>query len=101
MEIERNEIVKNELPIKNFAQLGYSIFQDEFAIENEIDANECLKYLIENLKALDILIDMLDEDDCFEKLNDRFIEKQRVAIDMYQIGDLINFLETIKIVKGK
>lgn len=100
MEIERNEIVKNELPIKNFAQLGYSIFQDEFVIENEKVANECIEYLTTNLKAVYEFIELLDYED-YEVLNNINISKARDNFDLYQIGDIINFLETIKIVKGK
>ena len=94
MEIERNEIVKNELPIKNFAQLGYSIFQDEFVIENEKVANECIEYLTTNLKAVYEFIELLDYED-YEVLNNINISKARDNFDLYQIGDIINFLETI------
>lgn len=86
MEIERNEIVKNELPIKNFEQLSYSIYQDEYVIENEKVANECVEYLTENLKKV------------YDFLEDKELSED---IDLYQIGDVINFLETIKIVKEK
>lgn len=99
MEIERNEIVKNELPIKNFEQLGYSIYQDEFAIENEKVANECIEYLTTNLKAVYEFIELLDNESTIEKLNDMIISRARDNFDLYQVGDIINFLETIKIVK--
>lgn len=96
--IERNEIVYNELPIENLSQLSYSIYQDEYIIDNEDTANDCLKYLLENLKKVYDLIDTLDEGEYFEN-KDNNVSKLRNEIDLYQVGDIINFLETIKIKK--
>ena len=98
IEIEINEIVKNDLLVKNLKQLSYSIYQDEDLIEDEKKANECIKYLTDNLKSvynlLDNVIDILNEDLGMEKLQDELNK-----IDLYQVGDIINFLETINIKK--
>lgn len=97
-EIETDEIVYNELPIKNLAQLSYSIYQDDSLIESEDKANECLKYLKENLQKVYDLIDMLDDGEYFED-EEKEVSKKRNEVDLYQIGDIINFIETIKIKK--
>lgn len=97
-EIEYNEIICNELPIVNLGQLSYSIYQDEYLIEDENKANECIKYLLDNLKKVYDLIDTLDEGEYFEN-KDNKVSKMRHAIDLYQVGDIINFIETIKIKK--
>lgn len=90
IEIETNEIVKNNLLVKNLKQLSYSVYQDEDLIEDEKKANECIKYLTENLQRV---YDFLsDNDDVFDDL-------QKNEIDVYQIGDIINFLKTINIKK--
>ena len=96
MEIERNEIVYNELKIKNLAQLSYSIFQDEYVIDNEETANDCLKYLLENLVNIYDFIDTINEDD--NTLSDTQNEYLN-NVDLYQLGDIINFIQTIKIKK--
>ena len=96
--IETDEIVYNELPIKNLAQLSYSIYQDDSLIESEDKANECLKYLKENLQKVYDLIDMLDNGEYFED-EEKEVSKKRNEVDLYQIGDIINFIETIKIKK--
>ena len=96
--IETGEIVYNELPIKNLAQLSYSIYQDDSLIESEDKANECLKYLKENLQKVYDLIDMLDNGEYFED-EEKEVSKKRNEVDLYQIGDIINFIETIKIKK--
>ena len=98
--IERNEIFVNELPIKNLKQLSYSIFQDEYLIEDENKANECLKYLIDNLDKLRNLIDYMDEGGYFDNQENK-TTILRNEIDIYQIGDILNFLETIKIKEVK
>lgn len=95
-EIETDEIVYNELPIKNLAQLSYSIYQDDSLIESEDKANECLEYLKENLQKVYDLIDMLDDGEYFED-EEKEVSKKRNEVDLYQIGDIINFIETIKI----
>ena len=92
------EIKEIELKVKDLEQLSYNIYQDEFAIENEKVANECIKYLTTNLKAVYEFIELLDYED-YEVLNNINISKARDNFDLYQIGDIINFLETIKIVK--
>lgn len=98
IKIETNEIVKNNLLVKNLKQLSYSVYQDEDLIEDEKRANECIKYLTENLKSvydlLDNVMDILNEDLGMEKLQDELNK-----IDLYQVGDIINFLETINIKK--
>ena len=96
--IATDEIVYNELPIKNLAQLSYSIYQDDSLIESEDKANECLKYLKENLQKVYDLIDMLDDGEYFED-EEKEVSKKRNEVDLYQIGDIINFIETIKIKK--
>lgn len=98
MEIERNEIVYNELKIKNLAQLSYSIYQDEFVIDSEDTANDCLKYLLENLVNIYDFIDTLDEGEYFDN-KDNYVSKLRDNVDLYQLGDIINFIQTIKIKK--
>ena len=79
------QIKEIELKIKDLEQLSYNIYQDEFAIDTEEMANECLQSLNENLKKVyDFIL---------------YNEEQPNEIDLYQIGDIINFLDTIKIVK--
>lgn len=94
--IEMNEIVYNDLYVKNLSQLSYSIFQDENLIENEEKANDCLNYLLDNLKKVYDLIDTLDEGGYFDN-KDNHVSQLRDDIDLYQVGDILNFLETIKI----
>ena len=94
--IEMNEIVYNDLYVKNLSQLSYSIFQDENLIESEEKANECLNYLLDNLKKVYDLIDTLDEGGYFDN-KDNHVSQLRDDIDLYQVGDILNFLETIKI----
>ena len=96
--IETDKIVYNKLPIKNLAQLSYSIYQDDSLIESEDKANECLKYLKENLQKVYDLIEMLDDEEYFED-EKKEVPKKRNEVDLYQIGDIINFIETIKIKK--
>ena len=96
--IETDEIIYNKLPIKNLAQLSYSIYQDDSLIESEDKANECLKYLKENLQKVYDLIEMLDDEEYFEDEKNE-VSKKRNEVDLYQIGDIINFIETIKIKK--
>lgn len=80
------QIKEIELKVKDLEQLSYNIYQDEFAIDTEEMANECLQSLNENLKKVyDFILHN---------------EEQANEIDLYQVGDIINFLETIKIVKG-
>lgn len=86
--IERNEIVKNILEVKSLEQLSYSIYQDEYLMDNNKQANKCLKSLIENLERVYEYFDNMEELD-MDWVNDN--------IDLYQIGDIINFLETIEI----
>ena len=81
--IERNEIVKNILEVKSLEQLSYSIYQDEYCMGDDKQANECIKYLTDNLKRV---YEYLDNMDCVDE-----------SIDLYQIGDIINFLDTIEI----
>lgn len=88
--IERNEIVKNVLGVKSLEQLSYSIFQDEYLMEDENKANDCLKYLIENLGKVYEYLDNQEDYSMNWVMNN---------IDLYQIGDIINFLETIEIKK--
>ena len=96
MEIERNEIVYNELKIKNLAQLSYSIFQDEYVIDSEETANDCLKYLLENLVNIYDFIDTINEDDnTLSDIQNEYLKN----VDLYQLGDIINFIQTIKIKK--
>ena len=94
--IEKNNILYNKLPIKNLAQLSYSIFQDEFCISTEKKANECLQYLTENLKKVYCFIESLDDEINLNNSQQDYFDD----IDLYQIGDIINFLETIKIKKA-
>lgn len=94
--IELNEIVYNELPVKNLKQLSYSIWQDDTCMENEEQANKCLEDLLDNLKRVYDFLDTLDEEDnTLTKTQQSYLEN----IDLYQIGDIINFIETIKIKK--
>lgn len=104
--IEMFEIVKNKLRVKSLEQLSYSIFQDENLMENVEKANDCIKYLTENLKVLYDLIDTLDSEgyfDCDNKLgiNNLEVLKIRDNFDLYQLGDVINLLETIEIEEVK
>ena len=57
-----------------------------------------LKYLKENLQKVYDLIDMLDDGGYFED-EEKKVSKKRNEVDLYQIGDIINFIETIKIKK--
>ena len=86
--IERNEIVKNTLEVKSLEQLSYSIYQDEYCMDNDKQANKCLKSLIENLEKVYEYFDNMEE------LGMDWVNEN---IDLYQIGDIINFLETIEI----
>ena len=76
-----------ELKVKDLEQLSYNIYQDEFSLDTEEMANECLQSLNENLKKVYDFI-LHNEEQANEK-----------GIDLYQIGDIINLLDTIKIVK--
>lgn len=89
-EIETDEIVYNELPIKNLAQLSYSIYQDDSLIESEEKANECLEYLLENMTNIYSFLEQFEGN-----------ELQDNNIDLYQLGDIMNFIETIKIKEVK
>ena len=89
-EIETDEIVYNELPIKNLAQLSYSIYQDDSLIESEKKANECLEYLLENMTNIYSFLEQFEGN-----------ELQDNNIDLYQLGDIMNFIETIKIKEVK
>ena len=53
-----------------------------------------LKYLKENLQKVYDLIDMLDDGGYFED-EEKKVSKKRNEVDLYQIGDIINFIETI------
>ena len=53
-----------------------------------------LKYLKENLQKVYDLIDMLDDGEYFED-EEKEVSKKRKEVDLYQIGDIINFIETI------
>lgn len=60
-----------------------------------------LKYLKENLQKVYDLIDMLDDGGYFED-EEKKVSKKRNEVDLYQIGDIINFIETIlKELEGK
>lgn len=83
------KIKEIELKVKDLEQLSYNIYQDEFAIDTEEMANECLQSLNENLKKVYDFI-LHNEEQANEK-----------DIDLYQVGDIINLLDTIKIVKEK
>lgn len=99
-EVEINEIVKNDLIVKSLKQLSYSIYQADDLIESEEKANECIKYLTEHLQRV---YEFLDED-IYELCEDNEVmisciheTMQEKGIDVYQIGDIINFLDTINI----
>lgn len=80
--------MKNILEVKSLEQLSYSIYQDEYCMDDDKQANECLKSLLENLERVYKYFDNMEELD-MDWVNDN--------IDLYQIGDIINFLETIEI----
>ncbi|MCK9545029.1 MAG: hypothetical protein M0R03_23685 [Novosphingobium sp.] len=100
--VDTNNIVINELPINNFKQLSYSIYQDETAIEDEKKANECLEYLNEHLSRVKNFLEETIWDICED--NEEISNKiqyafQENSIDTYQLGDLENFISTINIIK--
>jgi len=96
--IEKEEIFHNTLEIDNLGQLSYSIYQDEYVIDSEDTANDCLKYLNDNLDEIYHLISLLQEDTGCLPTN---IQEQLSVVDLYQLGDIINFVETIKIKEKK
>lgn len=80
--------MKNILEVKSLEQLSYSIYQDEYCMENNRQANKCLKGLIKNLEKVY---------EYFENIEELDMDWVQENIDIYQIGDIINFLETIEI----
>ena len=78
--------------------LSNVLYQHAGAIDSEKMAREIITALNDNLKKAYKLIDKLDEGGYFDdEINNRFICELRATLDLYQVGDVINLLDGLKI----
>lgn len=74
------------------------LYDDPHAVDTKKMARELIKTLNDNLKNAYKLIDKLDEGGYFDdEINNRFIYDLRATLDLYQVGDVINLLDGLKI----
>lgn len=90
---------KNYLMIKSLEKLSNDIYDNDSCIDSEEMANGIIESMAEQLHYVYALIERLDEEEHLENINDIEVHKARNEIDLYQIGDIINLLNTIKIKK--
>lgn len=87
-----NKLVVNDL--KKFSKM---LYDNENNVDNYKMANDIIKELNNNLK--DIYNFLEDLDNIIEDTNERNKIELYNNIDIYLLGDIINLLDNIKIVK--
>ena len=86
--------------LTNLNELSEALYQDPHAVDSAESARELIKALNDNLKKAYDFINKLDDSGY---LDGNFYEQEpethnaRDAFDVYQIGDIINLLDGLRI----
>lgn len=89
--------MKNILKVKTLSKLSVDIYQDDNCIKDVKTANEIIKFLQDNLSKVYKFIETIDENDVVDAYGDLSINRLRDGFDLYQIGDVINLLDSMEV----
>ncbi len=89
--------MKNILQVETLSKLSMDIYQNDSCIKDEKMADEILESMIEQLEAITKFVETLDENDVVDAYGDLKINRLRDEVDLYQIGDVINLLDSMKV----
>lgn len=89
--------MKNILQVETLSKLSMDIYQADNCIKDEKMADEILESMIEQLQAISEFVEWLDENDSLTIINRNTPFDLREKFDLYQIGDVINLLDSMKV----
>ena len=87
---------KSKLIVKSLDKLSFDLYGNAYEIDSEDFANELISNLSINLQKAYDLIDMLDVEGYFED-ETKEVTQARNEVDLYQIGDVVNLLNSIEV----
>ena len=89
--------MKNILQVETLSKLSMDIYQNDSCIKDEKMANEILESMIEQLGIIAKFMEWIDFNDFINDINDNHLSNLWDEIDLYQIGDVINLLDSMKV----
>lgn len=88
--------MKNKLIVESLDKLSFDLYGNAYEIDSEDFANKLISNLSINLQKAYDLIDMLDIENYFND-ETKEVTKVRSEVDLYQIGDVVNLLNSIEV----